>query len=80
MQILYANMEEGVTDRVPVGIGRDDNEPTLAPALSTVIESLNVVLSFVECSSDDCSGGDCEMLHVIIRLESMGGIDARSLF
>lgn len=75
MQILYANMEEGVTDRVPVGIGRDDNEPTRALALLTVIEYLNVVLSFVECS-----GGDCEMLHMIIRLEIMGGIDARSVF
>lgn len=51
---------------MPVGDGRDDYVAISALALARVIESLNVIRSFVEWSDDSC-----EMLRMISGLEIM---------
>lgn len=44
----------------------DNDEPPRAPAVGEVIQSLNVVRSFVECN-----GGDSEMLRLVSLLKNM---------
>ncbi|CAN7994845.1 unnamed protein product [Ixodes pacificus] len=64
-QTCYADLEREITDSVTAEID-DDDEPPWAPALGEVIQSLNVVRSFVECN-----GGDSEMLRLVSPLENM---------
>lgn len=66
MLTLYTNVEDETTTSVPLGDDRKDKEPTSTFALVTLIESLNVVRNFVECSS-----GDCEVLCMISEMEIM---------
>ncbi|XP_070395519.1 tigger transposable element-derived protein 4-like [Dermacentor albipictus] len=56
VQTSYANLEGEISDNGPSNEGEGDVEPTRAPALAAVVESLNVVRSFVECS-----GGNSEL-------------------
>lgn len=48
VQTSHVNMKNDVIDSVPAG-----DEPTRAPTLAMVIESLNIIYSSVECSKGD---------------------------
>lgn len=66
VQTMYADVEDEITDSVPVADDSNDNEFTQAPTLVAVIDSVTIVHSFIECS-----GGDFDMLRVMIQLENM---------
>ncbi|KAK8779175.1 hypothetical protein V5799_019486 [Amblyomma americanum] len=63
VQTSYADLE-GQICKGPSNEGEVDVEPARTPALAAVVESLNVVRSFVECS-----GGNSELLRTVSRLE-----------
>ncbi|KAK8784520.1 hypothetical protein V5799_009115 [Amblyomma americanum] len=63
-QTSYADLEGEICDNGPSSEVEGDVEPARAPALAAVVESLNVVHSFVECS-----GGNSELLRTVSRLE-----------
>ncbi|KAK8772621.1 hypothetical protein V5799_024135 [Amblyomma americanum] len=64
VQTSYADLEGEICDNGPSSEGEGDVEPARAPALAAVVESLNVVRSFVECS-----GGNSGLLRTVSRLE-----------
>lgn len=76
VQTAYADVESEITDSVSGGDNGDDNEPTRAPALAVVVDSVSIVRSFVECS-----GGDFNMLRVVSQLENMalGTVNYRAM-
>ncbi|KAK8769497.1 hypothetical protein V5799_014037 [Amblyomma americanum] len=64
VQTSYANLEGEICSNGPSNEGKGGVKPARAPALAAVIESLNVVRSFVECS-----GVNSELLRTVSRLE-----------
>lgn len=74
VQTSYAAVEVEITDSVP---DSDGNKPTQKPALAAVIDSGNIVRSFVECSG----GGFkvlCEPVSYVLLTMILGVANCRT--